>query len=139
MLRRMLAVVALPLLLGACEGDGGSQGAPTAAGSSVEVRVSAGAEAVCADLLAYREQIAQIIGGQPGSDMVEPIQNVSASTVDALTGHAAGLDGDLADDADGVIGTVDAIVEWRPDDSASLDDVITDAARTIDAFQRGHC
>ena len=138
MLGKLIAIVSLAALLVGCEGDGGSEDS-TAAPIPAEPTISSTAEAVCADLLAYRGQVEQIIGGQGEPDMIGRIQDASASAAERLQGHSPGLDDDLAADADDVTGAIEAVGAWQPDDADSLDDRIGGAAAAVAAFESDHC
>ena len=63
MLGKLIAIVSLAALPVGCEGDGGSAGS-SAAPAPAEPTVSSAAGAVCADLLSYRGQVEQIMGGR---------------------------------------------------------------------------
>ena len=134
---KLIAIVSLTALLVGCEGDGGPEGSVAAPVRTATV--SSAAEAVCADLLTYRGQVEQIIGGQGASDMIGRIQDASASAAERLRSHSPGLGDDLAADVDDVTNSIDAVGQWRPDDADSLDDRIGGAAAAVAAFEGDHC
>lgn len=138
MLGKLIAIVSLTALLAGCESDGGSQGS-TAAPVPAEPSVSSAAEAVCADLLTYRGQVEQIMGGQGDSDMIGRIQDASASAAERLQGLSPDLDDDLVADVDEVTNAIDSVGAWQPDDADSLDDRIGEAATAIATFESDHC
>jgi hypothetical protein len=134
MRRTSIIVLMLTLSLGACQGDDGTD---VVTSDTAEPTVVTGLQAFCNDLDALAGQLQEDITGQ--EDAVSAVQDTASTAVETLREDSSGLSGDEASAAKDVVDAVAALADWKPNDTASFDDLIGTTGQAADSFRTGNC
>ena len=133
-MRTAIPAVAVALLLAACTGGDDTQSATP---SPPEPSVATGLQAFCTRLEGFAAALQADLGGT--ADTVSAVQDDAGAAARALREDAAELDGEAAQAANEAIHGVQAVSDWKPDDAASLDDLISGAQQAVGSFSDAHC
>ena len=136
MRRIVIALVALPLALVACDGDGTP--APSATRITPEPSAASGIAGVCDELNTYVTNVQNALAGAP-EDMVATVQETSTEAAQKLEDKAGELDGAAAAAVTAASRAIGKVADWKPDDTQSLDDLIQTSTQAVQSFLTDRC